>query len=105
MVHKDESLPNIMTFHHLNSLLEGKAAATIGGISVSGSTYQEAIKLLERRYRQKENDIASHMEKFYNLPAIKNTDIKGLQDMLDKMETHVCGLEALRVATEQYDKL
>jgi len=37
-VHKDESLPYIMKFHHLNSLLEGKAAATTGRLSVSGST-------------------------------------------------------------------
>ena len=104
-VHKDESLPDIMKFHHLNSLLEGKAAATIGGLSVSGSTYKEAIKLLESRYGQKDNAIASHMEKLYNLPAVKNTDIKRLQDMFHKMETHIRGLRALGVATEQYDKL
>ena len=104
-VHKDESLPDIMKFHHLNSLLEGKAAATIGGLSVSGSTYKEAIKLLESRYGQKDNAIASHMEKLYNLPAVKNTDIKRLRDMFDQMETHVRGLKALGVATEQYDKL
>ena len=45
--HKDESLPVIMKFHRLNSLLEEKAAATIGGLSISGSTYREAIELLE----------------------------------------------------------
>ena len=55
-----------MKFHHLNSLLEGKAAATIGGLSVSGSTYKEAIKLLENRYGQKDNTIASYMKKMYN---------------------------------------
>ena len=104
-VHKDESLPGIMKFHHLNSLPEGKAAATIGGLSVSGSTYKEAIKLLENRYGQKDNTIASHIEKLYNLPAVKNTDIKRLLNMFDKMETHVRGLKALGVATEQYDKL
>ena len=48
-VHKDEPLPDIMKFHHVNSLLEGKTAETIGGLSVSGSTYKEVIKLLESR--------------------------------------------------------
>ena len=55
-----------MKFHHLNSLLEGKVAATIGGSSVSGSIYKAAIKLLESRYGQ-DNAIASHIEKLYNL--------------------------------------
>ena len=45
------------------------------------------------------------MEKLYNLPAVKNTDIKMLRDMFDKMETQVRGLKALGVVAEQYDKL
>ena len=44
VVHKVESLPDIMRFHHFKSLLGGKAAATIGEHSVSGSTYKEAIR-------------------------------------------------------------
>ena len=67
-----------MKFHHLNSFLEGKATATIEGLSVSGSTYREAIKLLENLYGQKDTAIASQVEKFYNLPAVQNTDIKKL---------------------------
>ena len=45
------------------------------------------------------------MEKLYNLPAVKTTETKRLRDMFDKIETHVRGLKALGVATEQYDKL
>ena len=104
-IHEDNNLPDIMIFHHLNSLLKGKAATTIGGLSVSAKTYGEAIKLLQNRYGQKDNAIDSHMEKLFNLPAVKNTDIRKLRDMFDKMEAHVRGLEALGVTTEQYDKL
>ena len=81
------SLLDIMEFHHLSSLLEGKAAAPIGGLSLSESTYKDAIKVLENHYGQKDNPIASHMEKLYNLPSVTNTDIKRIRDMFDKMET------------------
>ena len=98
-------MPDIMKFHHLNSLFDGKAATTIGGLSVSASMYGEAIKLLKTRYGQKDNVIASHMEKLYNLPPVKGKDIGKLRDMFDSMEIHVRGLQALGVETEQYDKL
>ena len=104
-VQEDENLPDIMKFHHLNLLLKGKAAKTIRGLSVSGSTYDEAINLLQNRYRQKDNAIARLMEKLYNLPAVKNSDVRKLREMFDKMETHARGLQALGVAAEQYDKL
>ena len=45
------------------------------------------------------------MEKLYNLPAVKITDIKKLRDILDKKETHVRGFKALEVAIQLYDKL
>ena len=45
------------------------------------------------------------MEKLYNLPAVKNTDTKKLRDIFDRVETHVRGYKALRIPTEQYDKL
>ena len=104
-VHDDSNMPDIMKFHHLNSLLDGKAATTIAGLSISASTYGEAIKLLKTQYGQKDNVIASHMEKLYNLPPVKGKDIGKLRNMFDSMETHVRGLQALGVETEQYDKL
>ena len=76
-----------MKFHHMNSLLKRKAATTIRGLSASASTYGEAIKLLQNRYGQKDNAIASHMEKFYNLSAVKIMDIKNLGDIFNKMRT------------------
>ena len=86
-------------------MLDGKAATCIGGLSVSDGTYREAIKVLQSRNGQKDNAFASHLEKLYNLPAVKNMDIRKLRDMFDKIETHIQRLKSLGVATKQCEQL
>ena len=101
----EKRMPEILKYHHLNSLLDGKAAATITGLPISANNYKETIQLLQDRFGQKEQIIRSHMENIYNLPVIKDSDIKRLREMFDKMESHVRGLKTLGVETEQYDIL
>ena len=61
-IHRNPSLAEVDKFNYLKSLVQGQAADTINGFSLTGDNYKEAIKLLKERYGNKQVLISAHME-------------------------------------------
>ena len=56
-------------FNYLNSVLEGTAALTIQGLSLTTANYDTAIELLKKRFGNTQQIVATHMEELLKLPA------------------------------------
>ena len=69
VVHENNEISKIDKFNYLNSLLEGPAALTIQGLTLTADNYDSAIELLKRRFGNTQQIIATHMEELLRLPA------------------------------------
>eukprot|EP00794_Sanderia_malayensis_P016989 gene16989-18701_t len=105
-IHENGSLTPVFKLRHLKTLLEGPAAATLSGLTLTSANYSEAIELLKSRYGQTQVVINAHMEallKMNHVPSMK--DAKSLRKLYDEIEIHVRSLKSLGVHSEQYGTL
>ena len=66
-VDKNENLSRIQKMTYLRSLVEGQAAGTITGLTITSGNYTIAIQLLRERYDNKQHLISSHMKNILNI--------------------------------------
>ena len=61
-VHNNPDLSDIDRFNYLHSLLDGLAANSISGLSLTSVNYAEAIAVLQKRFGNKQQVINKHMD-------------------------------------------
>ena len=61
-VHRKEGISNIDKFNYLNSVLEGVAARTIQGLTLTEENYDATIKLLQERFGRTQQIISARMD-------------------------------------------
>ena len=102
-VHENKSLEDITKFNYLKSFLQGPALSSINGLSLTAENYEEAVKLLIKRYGNKQVLISAHIEKLLNLtPVISINDVKRIRKLYDEIEAHTRNLKSLSVNTDKY---
>lgn len=102
-VHQNSSISDVNKFNYLKYLIQGQAANTISGFSLTGGNYKEAVCLLEERYGNKEVVISAHMEALLKLPAATSiSEPKKLRDIYDKLESHVRSLQNIGIGAKMY---
>jgi len=89
-------------FNYLNSLLEGAAARSIQGLSVSEKSYVAAKEILKEQFGKTQTIITAHMEKLLQVPKCSGERASHLRLVYDKIYANVRGLEALGVKAEEY---
>ena len=104
-VDQNEHLSEVDKFNHLKSLLHGKAATTIAGLSLTSANYKAALDLLKGRYANKQVIISSHMERLLKLPSIPSGDVRKLRELFDLIEAQIRALQALGVESTSYGSL
>ena len=66
----------------LQASLQGSAAATINGLSLSSANYEAAVALLRDRYGDPQKIINAHMDALVNLPIVENArDLKAVRHL------------------------
>ena len=68
-VHNNPDLSDIDRFNYLHSLLDGLAANSISGLSLTSVNYAEAIAVLQKRFGNKQQVINKHMDALLELEA------------------------------------
>ena len=102
-VGSNSSLSDVDKFNYLKSLLHGSAEETISGFSLTKENYCEAIKLLKKRYRNKQVVISSQMDSLLKLrEATSMGEVKKLRNIYDKLESHVRSLRNVGVSPDTY---
>ena len=103
VVDGNQNIPPVNKFRHLRTLLEGRAAAAISGIQTTDANYTVAVKLLKERFAQKQIVVNAHIEALTNLQTVhSDKDVKGLRNLVDKIDTNVRSLETLGYDLKQY---
>lgn len=103
-VHLNQGLTDVQKFNYLRSLLEGDAAKTVSGFSLTNANYSKAIELLTERFGQKHRIIQAYMHALLQLPA-PSKYLSSLRDYYDSLETYVRGLESLGESQQNYGSL
>ena len=63
VIDSNNSIPTVNKFTYLQSLLQGEAAATISGLSLTETNYSTAKTLLQTRFGRPERIIFSHIQR------------------------------------------
>ena len=105
-IHNNPTLSSIDKFNYLSSLVEGTAADAIAGLTLTTLNYEEAIKILKKRFGNKQLAINKHMDILLNLePVTSPHNLKGLRTLYDTVESHIRALKSLGVQAETYGNL
>ena len=104
-VHENPVLYTIDKFNYLNTLLEGVAARSIQGLSLTADNYNSAVEILHKRFGRTQQIITSHMDELLKLPACTNDRTSSLRYIYDQISVHIRGLASLGVSADQYGNL
>ena len=104
-VHVNPDLSSIDKFNYLKALVEGPAANTIFGLTLTEANYAAAVELLKEHYGKKQQIISAHMEELLKLPTCVGDKAIQIRTVYDKISVNVRGLEALGVNQDQYGSL
>ena len=105
MVHNNLNLTSIDKFNYLHSLLERTAAEAVSGLTLTAANFEETISILKKRFGTKRQIVNKHMDTLLNLETVSFHNLKGLQHLFDKVETHVRGLISLEIPPSSYISL
>ena len=105
-IHQNSDLSDIDKFNYLKSLLERTALEAVSGLTLTSANYEEAVLILKKRFGNKQQIIAKHMDTLLNVDAVTSQhNLKGLRHLYDLVESHVCGLQSLGVSSDSYGNL
>ena len=96
-VESKEEMSKVEKFVYLRSLLRGKAEQLVNGLSLTGENYVTALKLLDKRYGDKQGLINEHTSKLIKLPKVKDiSDTIALRELYYNIECHIRNLDVLK---------
>lgn len=105
-VHNNPELSEVDKFTYLKSSLEKAAKEAIAGLSLTAANYTEAIDVLKGRFGNPDLIISKHMDALTSLPFVSSdSDLQGLRQLYDKVESHIRGLKGLSVSADSYCSL
>ena len=105
-IHNNEELSDVERFSYLKGLLTGPAAATVAGLALTESNYQNAVELLKTRFANKQVIVNCHMDRLMNIALLNSgANVNKLRAMLDEIETQVRGLSSLGISSKDYGSL
>lgn len=103
-VHNNPHLSDIEKFNYLKSQLEGEAARTIDGFSLTNANYIQAVTLLRERYGKVHKIISAYMQALLQLPS-PSCYLQDLKMFYDRLETNIRGLASLGESQDNYGNL
>ena len=102
----DPGLAKIDKFKYLRSFLDEPARRVISGLSLTDAEYDSAVEILKKRFAKPSLIKRAHINDLMNLnPVFNDRNIGRLRHLLDDIETHFRGLEALGVDKETYSSI
>ena len=74
---------------HLKTLLIGKAKRALNGIGYTGAMYDEAWRILKRKFGQTHQIVSSQLAKIQNFNQIRFNDLSALVEFADTVSSFV----------------
>ena len=93
-IHSNNLISKIEKLSYLKTFLNNSAWSCISGLTLKTENCDEAIKILEKRFGNKQIFISAFMQQFVSLPKIKSANDKsGLRKLFVKVENRVRNFE------------
>ena len=93
-LHSNASLNPVEKMNYLRAKLEGEAEEVISGLTLTNANYEEASRLLQKRFGQNKIIINAHYTSLMDMPA-SSSSTSALRTRYDSMEKHLRSLQAL----------
>ena len=84
-IHSNVNMSKVNKFNYLFSLLEGNAARSIKGLTLTSANYDAAIEILQERFGKTQQIIAAHMDQILQIPACTECRTGQLRFAFDKI--------------------
>ncbi|XP_063923057.1 uncharacterized protein LOC135137363 [Zophobas morio] len=104
-VHNQQDIPKVQKFQILKGLLKGDALNIISSLEATNDNYDEAWKLLQRRYSNNHIIINTHLKGLFDLPVVSKVNPGVLRNVIDKTRTHLRSLKTLGEPTDNWDTI
>ena len=105
-IHQNPSHTGSDKFNYLRSLLKGTAKEAVSGLMLTAANYEEAIGILKKRFGNRQQIISRHMDLLMNVePITSHSNVKGLRQLYDAVESNVRSLKSLGVTVDSYGSL
>ena len=105
-VHENEQLSDIDKFNYLKHFLEDAARKVISGLELTEANYEEAVKLLEKRFAKPEIIKNVHINGIIKAQSVfSEKNIGRLRELFDVVENHHRGLQALKIDESTYSSI
>ena len=101
-VNNNPDLSAVDKFNYLRALLEGPAARSVQGLTLTAANYSTALEILQGRFGKRQQIISAHMDDLLKLPSCTDNKPQHLRTIYDKIYVNVRGLEALGISASQY---
>ena len=88
-IHKNPDLSLIDKFNYLRALLDGPAATTIQGLSLSEANYTAAVEFIQERFDKTKQIIAAHVDELIHTPACSGDKAAQVCALYNKINVHV----------------
>ena len=95
-----QEIPEVSKFTYLLSFLRGDARNTLNGLPVTSENYEEAKKILQKRFGRQELIIFAHIQALLSLQVA--TKHEELSHFYDKLVANVRALSALKISSDNY---
>ncbi|KAG5870691.1 hypothetical protein JTB14_003889 [Gonioctena quinquepunctata] len=103
VVHENKELDAITKFNYLQSVLVGKAAVTISGLTPTVACYNDSIEMLKSEYGNNDRIIDSYVHKLNSLNAVKNkNEIWALRNLYNTVSSIIRTFNASSVPIKEY---
>lgn len=91
-------------FNYLLASLTGKAASAVEGLQYSAEeNYDEAIKILQTTFGNREQSVELHMTELLSLEKVKSAqETDELRKLVNKVQVNTLALKSLKVETESF---
>ena len=104
-IHSNNLISKIEKLSYLKTFLNYSTSSCISGLNLK-TNCDETIKILEKRFGNKQIFISAFMQQFVSLPKIKSVNDKsGLRKLFVKVENRVRNLKTLSVDPDTYGSL
>jgi len=100
-IHSSTQLSTIDKFNYFNSLLEGPAAWSIKGLTLTESNYSSAIDLLKERFGKTQKIIDAHADELMKIPTCLIDKPYMLKSVYDQINVHIRGLAAIKIKSDE----
>ena len=102
-VNRSSDKAEVEKFTYLKSFLTGETSRAVKGLAVTTENYEEALKVLDKRYGNVQVIVNSHFEELTKLPVVhNNNDTAKLRKLYDKIETNLRSLRAIGIQAGTY---